>query len=157
MASLRSVTLGFACASIVLAVVGATMSDQILKVPLLEVGSIWVKAFQNFTTRIYEAIFQIPDPSSPFTYIGLAVGLVLLYYAYQFFMVPLNRVKLLGDLGYVPEGKLSQKEMVNVVRKRRMVGEVPPVYPNGWFAVFESHLLKSGEVHNVSYLGETLN
>ncbi|ELU08143.1 hypothetical protein CAPTEDRAFT_130540 [Capitella teleta] len=135
------------------------MSDQLLKTPLFEVGSIWVKSAQDLGNRIRTAILLLSDFRDPATYVTIAVALasiVALYYLYELLFVPLNRVRLLGDLGYVPEGKLTQKDMVNVVRKRRMVGDLPPVYPNGWFAVFESHELKSGQVHNVSFLGKNL-
>lgn len=65
----------------------------------------------------------------------------------------MNRIRMLGEVGYVPEGKLSMKDVANEVRKRRLAGDVPPVYPNGWFAVLESRDLKKGESKSVSCLG----
>lgn len=39
-------------------------------------------------------------------------------------------------------------------RKRRFIGDVPPVYPNGWFAVLDSDQLKAGQLKYVSALGK---
>ncbi|XP_015181168.1 PREDICTED: cholesterol 7-desaturase [Polistes dominula] len=38
--------------------------------------------------------------------------------------------------------------------KHRRMEKLPPVYPNGWFALLESSQLKVGEVKHVSALGE---
>ncbi|XP_012536044.1 cholesterol 7-desaturase isoform X2 [Monomorium pharaonis] len=40
------------------------------------------------------------------------------------------------------------------VKKRRKVGNLPPVYPNGWFALLESTQIKKGQVKHVSALSE---
>ncbi|KAL6260991.1 hypothetical protein P5V15_008518 [Pogonomyrmex californicus] len=40
------------------------------------------------------------------------------------------------------------------VGKHRKAGKVPPVYPNGWFALLESWQIKKGQVKHVSALGE---
>lgn len=47
----------------------------------------------------------------------------------------------------------SKKELVKEVRKRRKIGELPPVYPNGWFALAESNDISTGQVKHVSALG----
>ncbi|KAG8040295.1 hypothetical protein G9C98_000866 [Cotesia typhae] len=38
--------------------------------------------------------------------------------------------------------------------KRRKIGDLPPVYPNGWFGILESSELAKGQVKHVSALGE---
>lgn len=38
--------------------------------------------------------------------------------------------------------------------KNRKVGKLPPIYPNGWFALLESSQIKKGQVKHVSALGE---
>lgn len=38
--------------------------------------------------------------------------------------------------------------------KNRKVGKLPPVYPNGWFALLESSQIKKDQVKHVSALGE---
>ena len=84
----------------------------------------------------------------------------------MFFMDPINRVRLLGDVGYhneVGSGDLDsgvsscakKDALVAAVRKRRKTGDIPPVYPNGWFAILESKDLKPGDAKSISCLGES--
>ena len=70
------------------------------------------------------------------------------------FCCPMDRVRLLGELGYATDGKVGMKEMSKLVQERRQTGDVPPVYPNGWFLILESRRLKAGGVKSVSALGE---
>ncbi|KAF2363506.1 Rieske [2Fe-2S] iron-sulfur domain [Trinorchestia longiramus] len=42
------------------------------------------------------------------------------------------------------------------LQKLRRAGNLPPVYPNGWFAIIESRNLKPGEVQQAQVLGETI-
>ena len=79
---------------------------------------------------------------------------VLLYYTYKLLFTPLNRIRMLGDVGYIAEGKMTKKELVNAVRKRRLVGDIPPVYPNGWFCLLESRDLPVKDSKMVSCLGK---
>ena len=62
----------------------------------------------------------------------------------------------LHDIGYFSDEKRPLKDVANEYRKRRKRGEVPPVYPNGWFHVLASNELAMGEVKYVSILGEDL-
>ena len=70
-------------------------------------------------------------------------------------LMPLDRVKLLGDVGYIRDGRQSMKDVIEQVRRRRAIGDVPPVYPNGWFALVESRCLSVGEVKNIFCVGKT--
>ena len=149
-ASLLIISIALTCCSLP---VTSALGEQILAVPLFEVGGLWVRATLDLGRRVFDAIFSWPDFSSPWTYVS-AVGLVAIVYGvFQLLFVPINRIRMLGDVGYIPEGPLSMKDMVNVVRKRRLVGDIPPVYPNGWFSVMETQALAVGEVKNVSCLG----
>ncbi|KAG7201069.1 hypothetical protein KM043_017613 [Ampulex compressa] len=38
--------------------------------------------------------------------------------------------------------------------RKRKLGKLPPVYPNGWFALLESRQVKRGQVRHVAALGE---
>jgi len=68
---------------------------------------------------------------------------------------PLNLRRALGDLGYTEiEGIKSQKDVANIVRRRRNAGDVPPVYPNGWFSLIASRDVRKGQVRSVSVLGQ---
>ena len=67
---------------------------------------------------------------------------------------PLELVRPLHEVGYVPETKRSKRDVANDVRRKRKVGDLPPVFPNGWFRVLDSRQLKIGHVECVSMLGE---
>ncbi|XP_028317975.1 cholesterol 7-desaturase [Gouania willdenowi] len=60
------------------------------------------------------------------------------------------------DVGYIPEDGRSRAQTARYVRRRRKTGELPPVYPNGWFRLLDSHMLHTGRVRSVSALGEQL-
>ena len=93
---------------------------------------------------------------SPWMCLGILVVTLVTYFAYALFCRPMDRVRLLGELGYAPDGKVDMKEMSKLVQRRRQTGDVPPVYPNGWFGILESRRLKAGGVKSVSVLGEYL-
>lgn len=86
-------------------------------------------------------------------YLLVPVAGLISYQLYGLLFRPLNRVRLLGDIGYQADGKFTLKEISNRVRKRRAVGEIPPVYPNGWFAIIESWRLRKGECKTLHALG----
>jgi len=50
----------------------------------------------------------------------------------------------------------TQRQLANEVRRMKKHGDIPPVYPNGWFAVLESDDLKSLAVRSIDILGENL-
>ena len=104
-----------------------------------------------------DSILIIYLPCSPASFwimlkVTVAIGLILIIY--RRLSAPINRIKLLGDVGYIPYNGLTMKEMSNVVRKQRVTGDIPPVYPNGWFSVLESRDLGKKESKAVSCLGE---
>ena len=61
-----------------------------------------------------------------------------------------------ADVGYITEGKMSKKETANYMKRIRKTGDIPPVYPNGWFRVLDSSELKEGDSKYVSALGQYL-
>ena len=135
-------------------VVSAWMSDNLLKLPALEFGEIWVSSVKHVHTKLQNLVSNVTDIHSYMFYIVLILGFILGYYVYNLLFTPLNRVRILGDIGYIPDGKFSLKDIANSVKRRRLVGEVPPVYPNGWFGVMEGFKLKKGEAKNISILGK---
>ena len=49
------------------------------------------------------------------------------------------------DIGYiVPLGK-TKKDIANMVRRKRLVGDIPPPYPNGWYELMRSEDLPVGQ------------
>nr|XP_039261003.1 cholesterol 7-desaturase nvd-like [Styela clava] len=95
--------------------------------------------------------------------ITISILLFILYLIYltvrklnQWLFVPLDRVRRLGDIGYINHeaGDLSRKEVANLMRQRRKMGQdIPPVYPNGWFRVIDSVQLRRKEVKQVHAMG----
>uniref|UniRef100_A0A0B6ZW40 cholesterol 7-desaturase n=1 Tax=Arion vulgaris TaxID=1028688 RepID=A0A0B6ZW40_9EUPU len=136
--------------------VSASVSDKVLQIPLFEVGSLWVKAAETFTLRVLTSFLALSDLTSPWTYVKMSAMIVLIYGSYAIFFRPMNRVKKLGDVGYIAEGAFSLKETANMVQKRRKIGNIPPPFPNGWFGLMESFQLKTGEAKTVSALGQNL-
>ena len=65
-----------------------------------------------------------------------------------------------ADIGYefperqISKGLISRREIVNEVRRRKKIGELPPVYPNGWFSLIRSDQLKVGASTSVNALGQ---
>jgi hypothetical protein len=118
--------------------------------PLFDIGRLWLRAIGDQ----FERIFQKPDFTWPWTYVIGAAGAVVLYFLYNLLMAPMNRVRPLGTVGYIADGHSSLQDAMESVRRRRQAGDVPPVYPNGWFSVAESRDLGIKEVKNVNCLGE---
>ncbi|KAJ9597610.1 hypothetical protein L9F63_011516, partial [Diploptera punctata] len=93
--------------------------------------------------------------------LGVLLLLILFYY---YLILPMNYVKDLSDVGYghLFDGGIglaqrkgrSKRELVKEVRRLRKIGNLPPVYPNGWFMLLESDVLAAGQVKHVAALGE---
>jgi len=127
--------------------------DRILTSPLLDVGRLWLRATVQHARRVVD-VFTRTMTTTVAKLVFVVVAAFVLVRLYRFFFLPIDRVKLLGDVGYVNDGRQSMRDMVDQVKRRRAVGDVPPVYPNGWFAIVESRCLKVGEVKNLSCLGK---
>ncbi|KAK0162560.1 hypothetical protein PV327_006328 [Microctonus hyperodae] len=56
-------------------------------------------------------------------------------------------------INYV-KGLKNNLDSGGVRLRNRKIGEIPPVYPNGWFCLLESSQLKKGQVKHVAALGE---
>lgn len=81
------------------------------------------------------------------------VLLFALGWLYRLLFSPLELLRSPDDVGYADEDGRTKAQVANDVRRRRKIGELPPVYPNGWYRVLDSHMLERGEVKNVSILG----
>lgn len=51
----------------------------------------------------------------------------------------------------------SRRHAINEMRNQRKVGDIPPVYPNGWFNILESRDLPAQGAKEVCCLGKYLN
>ncbi|WAR31570.1 NVD-like protein [Mya arenaria] len=133
--------------------VSASVTDKILKISLFEVGELWINSVHRLNTRFVDYVISLCDVYSPLFYVGLAVLAVVGYYLGDILFRPYNRIVTLGDLGYLPDGKFTKKEIANSVKRRRAVGDIPPIYPNGWYGVLESWRLKNGGVTTTHLIG----
>ncbi|KAL7295688.1 hypothetical protein TKK_0011041 [Trichogramma kaykai] len=71
---------------------------------------------------------------------GLATFLILLYWIF------------FGKIVWKSNVPLGSKR--SIMRKHRSVGNIPPIYPNGWFALAQSSEIKNGQVKQIVALGE---
>jgi len=67
----------------------------------------------------------------------------------------------MGDVGYSQQIKTeifgrSRRRVADEARRKKSPGDIPPFYPNGWFAILESDELKAEGVRSVNLLGENL-
>lgn len=122
---------------------------------LYDIGRLWIRATGEQFRRVVDSLFQLPDFNRPLTIVFAALVVVAVYHLYGLLFVHLDRVRVLGSIGYITEGQHeTTKDVMEVVRRRREAGDVPPVYPNGWFCVVESRALAVREVKNVHCLGK---
>lgn len=133
----------------------SSVADSVWKTPLKGATSVCVNAL-SYIGKTFAVNRSGADNQYAFlswTLLQAFLGAGLLYGGYRVFLAPMNRVRQLGDVGYVPENGMSAGETAKVVYRRRLVGNVPPVYPNGWFSVVESRDLAAGVAKSVSCLG----
>ena len=138
---------------LVVSIVSGWMTEKLLDLPVMDMSEIWVNSAHRMHIKLLNLVSTYVDIYSYKLYVFLAIGCIVCYYLYDLLFTPLNRVRHLGDIGYLPDGKFSMKEVSERVKKQRLVGEVPPVFPNGWFGLMESFKLKSGEAKSLSVLG----
>ncbi len=132
------------------------MTESVSNVPLIEVGSVWMRAAGQLRNRVSSALWNFMDADllhlSWTSFIALALLAVSFYYIYQVLFAPVNRIKLLGDIGAIPDSKLSRRDIAERAKHRHM-GDLPPVFPNGWFSICESAALAPAQATTVSYMG----
>ncbi|XP_023816724.1 cholesterol 7-desaturase-like isoform X2 [Oryzias latipes] len=84
------------------------------------------------------------------------LSLLALHWLYRLLFCPLVLLRTSDDVGYLPATGRSKAQAANEARRRRKVGQLPPVYPNGWYRVLDSFMLRKAEVKSVSILGQQL-
>jgi len=131
---------------------GDAAGSRTLASPLLDVGRLWVRATVRQARRAADLLLLTPAVASLAL---LPVAVLAAARLRRFLFEPIDRCRLAGECGYVGDGRQPLRDVVEQVRRRRAVGDVPPVYPNGWFALIESRQLAVGQVQNVCVLGKT--
>lgn len=77
----------------------------------------------------------------------------IIYGLHYILFKTLTYVRRNHEVGYITGPRQSATERAAEVRKRRQRGDLPPVYPNGWYRICEAHKLKPGDVMQVHMLG----
>ncbi|XP_053963079.1 cholesterol 7-desaturase nvd [Anastrepha ludens] len=99
------------------------------------------------------------------SYLTTIIIILIAVTFYWLFLVPCNWRKSLQGVSYSTvinieslrrKLKSSKRDDINRIRRTRSIGlkELPPPYPNGWYCILESSLLKAQNVSYVSCLGE---
>ena len=86
-----------------------------------------------------------------------SVALYLFYLAGKVYTPLLGNIQLhrsLGDIGYDYQKGVSRKDLMNEVRRRRKVGNLPPVFPNGWFFLMRSDNLPIKGTRSMNVMGQ---
>ena len=111
------------------------------------------------SSYLYKSDFGL---SKAFTLVVFVAVLGLLYLAMAVYKFIVSPVELGGHEGRdsylvkkAPLG-MTPEETMSHIKGSRKVGDVPPVYPNGWFALMRSGEIKEGETKYVHALGESL-
>lgn len=87
-----------------------------------------------------------------------AAAALLLGLAYYYLVLPMDWTRDIAGVGFHfsnLDGR-TRTAVVRAAQQRRKMGNMLPVFPNGWFAVIESCRLKRGEVKLVNALGQNL-
>ncbi|XP_006009329.1 cholesterol 7-desaturase nvd [Latimeria chalumnae] len=143
-----------------------------LTVRLTAAGALLLSAAAGFllTTRLLPnsvTLKEEPDPQERTVLAALqgrlplaallpaaVVVLLGLGWLYWQLVTPLQLLRRPEEVGYIPVPGRTQAQVANEVRRRRKKGDLPPVYPNGWYRVLDSHQLQKGAVTNATILGE---
>ncbi|XP_043914350.1 cholesterol 7-desaturase nvd-like isoform X2 [Protopterus annectens] len=94
--------------------------------------------------------------ASPYAMVTTGLVLLGLGWLVRLVLAPVELIRHPDDVGYIPIPGRSRADVANEVRRRRKKGDLPPVYPNGWFRVLDSHQVQKGEVKNITIMGEQL-
>ncbi|KAM5146238.1 cholesterol 7-desaturase nvd-like isoform 1-T1 [Mantella aurantiaca] len=98
---------------------------------------------------------SVPEPSArSLSSVLLLILLTLVLWTWWELSRPMELIRSPEEVGYIPERGRDKAYTANQVRRRRKKGDLPPVYPNGWYQLLDSHRLEPGTVHNLTVCGE---
>ena len=143
-----------------------TLSLSVLSATAIALGSSYWIAKSRFGIELLQSTSLIHFPTLGDDYSGIVVycGLVsaVLFLLYKAWKSSAFDKKIITNTGHedqvgylVPPGR-SKKDIINIVRQVKRAGEIPPMYPNGWYEVMRSDDLAVGEVKAISMIGKHL-
>ncbi|SPP88369.1 cholesterol 7-desaturase [Drosophila guanche] len=121
----------------------------------LSVSSMFIKA--HITNLV-----KFLDPK---TILYVCIVVLVTLWIYWLFCVPFVWIKYLDDVSYSKVSKRedfcrnnNKRDAINRIRKakKNSSNEMPPPFPNGWYAILESSKVRPGEAKFVACLGEKL-
>ena len=150
------ITVLLLCAAVVACSQGANLLNSL---PLIWDDVLRWKNFPSlYSTFLLEPLqslnFVVAYASQVLLYVAPVVLLWILVKIYRFLSDPLFVVRHLGDIGYVQTREQNMRNSVKIMRKMRKIGDLPPVYPNGWYHVCFSRDVPRKQVKYVQQLGE---
>ena len=89
-----------------------------------------------------------------YTYLCIYRKLYMILFGRMERFCPGSEVGFEFPRGEVSQGLVSKREVANEVRRRKRVGDLPPVYPNGWFSLLRSEELAVGGTTSVNAIGQ---
>ncbi|KAI1698355.1 rieske [2Fe-2S] domain-containing protein [Ditylenchus destructor] len=84
---------------------------------------------------------------------------VALYCLYCYLVRPLDLIRRNGELGFSHDERRRHKNLSQLsarIHKLRQIGDIPPVYPNGWFCIALSSDVKNGQIKAIDFMGTKL-
>jgi cholesterol 7-dehydrogenase len=75
------------------------------------------------------------------------------YLLWVLFARPLRLIRQPHDVGYVTKEGQDMRARSAEVARRRVQGDLPPVYPNGWYELMRAAELPRGAVRQITALG----
>lgn len=132
--------------------VAAVALVVIVGVVMLHVGEPWDSIASGYP--VWRKTGLIGAPARAVVCVIAGLSLLFLGWLHRLLFCPLELLRAPDDVGYITEDGRSRAQAVNEVRRRRKIGDLPPVYPNGWYRVMDSHMLQRGEVKHATVLGK---
>jgi len=126
---------------------------------LTDIGELWIQATQDLISTLKSLPVRVVSfvTASPAEFLSwsatVVIVSVLLYYVCNLLFSNYDRVRPLHTVGYEGSNGMTKKQMANKIREWRKGGDVPPVFPNGWFTILESRELAVKQVKDVYGLG----
>ncbi|CAI4225626.1 unnamed protein product [Auanema sp. JU1783] len=99
----------------------------------------------------------IPDD---FTKLLPIVIPIIVYGVYWIITIPVNRIRTTDNLGYNFKNAKTGAERafyVKKIQRMRKAGDLPPVFPNGWYCISESSTLKPKQIKEVPVFGTIMS
>lgn len=139
--------------AVIIAVALGNSSPQLLRDKIRHAEDPFLQTFVHFIENPVESAKYLVSQVTLFSLVAWPLIIYCTVQLIQLLFLPLHVERKPGDMGYIMDDGRSKMEIANEMMKRRRPGNLPPVYPNGWFSVGRSIDLKKGDIWYKSMLG----